>query len=121
VIGLLASIGLLHFSDLHVGTRGLSAEWPTIEDALFDDLEKIYGATGPWDLVVFSGDLAFQGYRKEFKSVHEFLTSLWGKFRELGCVPRLVAVPGNHDLHRQDPDPDRARSLTRTTIWRRFC
>jgi predicted MPP superfamily phosphohydrolase/tetratricopeptide (TPR) repeat protein len=120
---MLASIGLLHFSDLHVGTQGLNAEWPTIEDALFTDLEGIYKDAGPWDLVVFTGDLAFKGHRKEFESAHAFLTGLWAKFRELGCTPRLVAIPGNHDL--AWPEDDWTQSLlsewgdvaTREDFW----
>ena len=106
---MLASIGFVHFTDLHVGTRALRAHWPTIENELFRDLEYVHGLAGPWDMVLFTGDLAFSGQREQFEKVQEFLGSVWEKFHELGSDPKFVAIPGNHDL--TWPSPQFARTL----------
>jgi len=92
------SVSLLHFTDLHIGMKELPADWPTIELRLFEDLERVREMSGAWDLLLFTGDLAFQGGQEEFARVQEFLERLWARFRELDCDPKLVAVPGNHDL-----------------------
>jgi calcineurin-like phosphoesterase family protein len=92
------SISLLHFTDLHIGMKELPADWPTIEFRLFEDLEHVHSLSGPWDLLLFTGDLAFSGRHDEFERVQGFLERLWERFRELGCDPKLLVVPGNHDL-----------------------
>jgi tetratricopeptide (TPR) repeat protein len=94
---------LLHFTDFHVGMKGLPEDWPTIEAQLFRDLEYLREIAGPWDLVAFTGDLVFSGRREEFERVQEFLARLWERFRAWDCDPRLLAVPGNHDLARPGP------------------
>lgn len=83
--------------------KGLPEDWPTIEAQLFNDLEYLRGVAGPWDLVAFTGDLVFSGRREEFERVQEFLERLWERFRAWDCDPKLVAVPGNHDLARPSP------------------
>ncbi len=105
----MASIGFLHFTDLHVGMKELPADWPTIEAELLRDLEHMREQTGAWDLVVFSGDIVHSGQREQFDKAQAFLGRLWRAFREWDCEPRLVTVPGNHDLAR--PDDDLAATL----------
>lgn len=97
------SIGFLHFTDFHVGMKGLPEDWPTIEAQLFKDLEYLREIAGAWDLVAFTGDLVFSGRREEFERVQEFLERLWERFRAWDCDPKLLAVPGNHDLARPSP------------------
>lgn len=55
---------------------------------------------GDWDVVVFSGDLTQMANPEEYSKLSEFLEKLWKLFRELGCNPVLMPVPGNHDLQR---------------------
>ena len=51
---------------------------------------------GPWDLVLFSGDLVQKG--TEYAQLETIFGKIWDCFRQLGCDPKLLAVPGNHDL-----------------------
>jgi len=92
------SFGILHLTDLHAGQRQHRNLYPHMCRAFFSDLAKCYDNCGPWDVVVFSGDLAFSG--TEYRLVDEFLDHLYDKLKELGGNPFFVAVPGNHDLSR---------------------
>jgi predicted MPP superfamily phosphohydrolase len=76
-----------------------------MEEKFFDDLATLHAKTGPWDLVLFTGDLTYQGNSEEFQKTDKLLEKLWNRLRELGSTPSLLAVPGNHDLTRPDPDP----------------
>lgn len=92
----------LHFTDLHQLEK---SDWrqPGIQDMLFKDLEILYDKSGPWDLLLFTGDLTFKGSLEEFNRVNELFNRLWELFATLGCNPKLLAVPGNHDLVWQNP------------------
>ncbi|MDY6994573.1 MAG: metallophosphoesterase, partial [Pseudomonadota bacterium] len=60
------------------------------------------------DLVLLTGDLTQSGTAEQFKRLDEFLEQLWHHFnKELGCNPKLLAVPGNHDLVRPTKDDDK--------------
>lgn len=69
--------------------------------------------TGPWDAVFFTGDLVQQGKSAEFAAMQqEVLTRLWDKLRELGSGDAvLLAVPGNHDLFRPNPNDDNGSAV----------
>lgn len=90
----------LHLSDIHVGMSDQDRLWPTLKHALFDDLGRLLGKTGPADLLVFSGDMAQLGAAHEFARFTEVLEEINGELTKVGPVPPLVAVPGNHDLSR---------------------
>jgi predicted MPP superfamily phosphohydrolase len=98
------SITWLHLTDLHYTTDPSSIIasqrwlWPTVRDEFYKDLERVRKRTGLWDLVVFSGDLAQSGTEPDYRGLDQMLKDLWERFRELGCKPILLAVPGNHDL-----------------------
>ncbi|HQX17812.1 MAG TPA: metallophosphoesterase [Anaerolineales bacterium] len=94
----------LHFTDLHVGMTGLSYLYPNVEEILFDDLSKQYKKSGPWDAIFFTGDLVQKGSEKEFDEFDNKLRRLLDHIKNLGSNPVLLAVPGNHDLVRPDPD-----------------
>ncbi|NTX33487.1 metallophosphoesterase [Myxococcus sp. CA033] len=94
----MAQLNWLHFSDLHIGTRGSRLLQPEYRDALEKDLRKLYARTGPWDLVFISGDLTKSGSEREFELVRSTLDSLWKFFNSLGSNPTLLAVPGNHEF-----------------------
>jgi hypothetical protein len=96
----MTEINWLHFSDLH---QGLDPKWlwPRVRHALYSDLEGLFERSGPWDLVFFTGDLTQRGTKAEFDDVTKTLLDLWSFFERLGRpTPRLVVVPGNHDLVR---------------------
>lgn len=95
-----AAIKLLHLSDLHFGLNQQEWMWPTFRTQFFDDLRNLHGRTGPWDLVVFSGDLTQRGSVAEFDKLTGQLSALWEHFEALGSKPQLMVVPGNHDLTR---------------------
>lgn len=117
---------LVHISDLHLGLEDQSWMWPTFKTALFEDLRGMHVRSGPWDVVVFSGDLTQRGSRGEFDRLKRVLTDLWGWFRTLGSEPQLFVVPGNHDLARPaDLDPTGkvmaqwwADAEVRTDFWK---
>ncbi len=89
----------LHLTDLHQGFRS-DWRWPGVKTILFKDLERLHDKSGPWDLVLFTGDFTQQGNIKEFQMVDKVLEQLWEYLDKLGSTPTLLAVPGNHDLVR---------------------
>ncbi len=90
----------LHLTDLHRGMKEQHWLWPGVQERFFEDLEKLYKKCGTWDLVLFTGDLTQCGSPKEFQMVDDLLKKLWEHFNRLGSSPKLLAVPGNHDLVR---------------------
>lgn len=107
------SIKLLHFSDLHFGLNQLDWMWPTFKTQLFDDLRNLHDRTGPWDLVIFSGDLTQRASAAEFEKLTEVLKDIWGALKSFGSTPSLLVVPGNHDLTRPSEIDPVALVLTR--------
>jgi len=103
------SFGWLHFTDLHQGLDAQGWLWPGVREILFADLEKLHERCGPWDFVLFSGDLTQRAAPEEFERLTQTLTQLWDHLKALGSNPSLLAVPGNHDLVR--PDPRRPETL----------
>lgn len=94
------SVGWLHLTDLHQGMGDSSWLWPNVLTQVFDDLDRLHKLCGPWDLVLFTGDLTQRGSDKEFTELTRSLDRLWKHLARLGSTPRLIAVPGNHDLER---------------------
>lgn len=90
----------LHLTDLHVGMANQDWLWPAFRTLLLDDLETMHSATGPWDVVIFSGDLTQRGDRSEFDRLDTILNEMWDLFRKLGFSPSLFVIPGNHDVQR---------------------
>lgn len=96
----------LHLTDLHIGMSGEKHLWPNVRDAFFKDLDQLHKKCGPWDVVLFTGDLTQQGRPEKFKRLDgEARAPLWDHLRGLGSDPALLAVPGNHDLQRPKPSP----------------
>ena len=100
----MSTFNWLHLTDLHWGQTGQEHLWPEIRDQFFDDLNDLHAKCGPWQAVLFSGDLVHQGKAEEFKQLEqEVLVPLWKRLKELGSGDAtLLAVPGNHDLQRPD-------------------
>lgn len=102
------SFSWLHLTDLHFGLQGQDSLWPNLRQPFLDDLEELHRHTGPWQAVLFTGDLVQQGKSAEFAAMQkEVLDRMWEKLSELGSGDAvLLAVPGNHDLYRPDPIKD---------------
>ncbi len=96
----MATFNWLHFSDLHFGIENQEWLWPTYREEFFKNLSKLHDQTGPWNAVIFSGDLTYSGKKEEFEKLSETLDKIWAHFRSLGSWPPLITVPGNHDLLR---------------------
>ena len=73
-----------------------------IAGALFNDIEQLIPTIGNIDVVFFTGDIVNSGSQNEYITFETFLQKLWRCFDTLGQRPRLIAVPGNHDLIRND-------------------
>jgi predicted MPP superfamily phosphohydrolase len=106
------SIGWLHLTDLHMGLELGRPLLYNVEEELLADLGRLHRKAGPWDAVLFTGDLTQQGKPEEFQALDGFLGRLWKHLEALGSRPVLVAVPGNHDLVRPTrPLPAAVRAL----------
>ncbi|NVB39605.1 AAA-like domain-containing protein [Pseudenhygromyxa sp. WMMC2535] len=106
------SFSWLHLSDLHQGMWSQGWLWPNVREAFFDDLARLHDRCGPWELVLFTGDLTQRGSKEEFARFDTTLDELWEKLASLGSTPALLAVPGNHDLVR----PPRLRAVHRLLV-----
>ena len=100
-------ISWLHLSDLHSGMEEQECLWPNFREKFYQDLKKIHRQSGPWDIILFTGDLTQRGSGKEFygtgqSSLNFKLEGLLKKISDLNSSPILIAVPGNHDLVRPD-------------------
>jgi predicted MPP superfamily phosphohydrolase len=98
----MAHLSWLHLTDLHLGMKPQRWLWPGVREIFFEDIKKLHDKSGPWDLVLFTGDLTQQGKAVEFQEVDKLLDELWNELAKLGSSPKLLAVPGNHDLIRPD-------------------
>ncbi|MEG4022516.1 metallophosphoesterase [Microcoleus sp. S13C4] len=107
------SFSWLHLTDFHQGMRDQDWLWPGVKEIFFEDLKKLHDESGPWDLVLFTGDLTQRGSAEEFEKVDRLLAQLWDYFAQLGSSPKLLAVPGNHDLVRPNTKDPAVRLLQR--------
>lgn len=93
----------LHFTDLHID-RPDDARRQLAGDLFLEDLKRVTRKLGPWDVVLFTGDLAYSGREEQYKLLDQELGRIWGVFRDVhptaARLPYLLAVPGNHDLAR---------------------
>lgn len=100
----------LHLTDLHFGLKGQDCRWPNLRKPFWEDLAALHKHCGPWDAVLFTGDLVQAGTKAEFDALQSgFLDELWQKLEQLDSGRAvLLAVPGNHDLQRPKADGDDA-------------
>lgn len=98
----------LHITDLHLSMEASQRLWPNVEEDFFEDLEFLVERVGSLDLVLFTGDFVYKGISDEYDLVNDLLSKLWAMFLELGSRPKLLAVPGNHDLARPEDIEDPA-------------
>ena len=100
----------LYLTDLHFGLKGQGWLWPTLRQPFLDDLALLHAHCGPWDAVLFTGDLVQSGQSAQFQDMQDqVLGPLWEQLTRLGSGDAvLVAVPGNHDLFRPNAAEDNA-------------
>lgn len=105
-----SSFSWLHLTDFHYGLKGQDCLWPTLREPFLESLGALHEKCGPWDAVLFTGDLVQSGESAQFEKMQvEVLDPLWERLRELGSGDAvLLAVPGNHDLFRPDPKEGKA-------------
>jgi len=98
----------LHLTDLHFGLKGQGWLWPTLRQPFLDDLALLREHCGPWDAVLFTGDLVQSGQSAQFQGLQDqVLGPLWEQLAHLGSGDAvLIAVPGNHDLFRPNAAED---------------
>jgi hypothetical protein len=113
------SFNWLHLTDLHFGQPGQQSLWPNVREVFWRDLETLHAKSGPWDAVLFTGDLVYSGSAAEFDELeNKFLGPLWEHFNTLGQkAPVMLAVPGNHDLVR--PDYKKPKAALRFMLQRK--
>jgi len=92
----------LHLTDFHQGMRDQDWLWPNMQEEFFRDLERLHAKTGPWDLILFTGDLSDRGNPQEYVRFEQEMGKLRRRLNEIapGTRPLFLAVPGNHDLIR---------------------
>lgn len=90
----------VHFTDLHAGHSRLKDEWSNLKAALHKDLNNLITRRGPWDFILFSGDLVNTGKPSEFSLVSEWLNDFFSEFARHDCRRIFLTFPGNHDLIR---------------------
>src|SRR5205085_1299251 len=119
-------INWLHLSDWHVGRSAQGHLWPNLRFEFEKDLTTLIRQYGGLDLVLFTGDLVQSGERKQFHELEQNLKRMWSFFETLGCSPRILTIPGNHDLRRPDASKSAPLALggwheqpdVRETFWR---
>lgn len=108
----MAMINWLHITDWHVGQSEQNCRWPNFRDEFEKDLSTLIAKAGPIDIVFFSGDLVQSGTKEEFEVLEQRLSKLWVLLRDSGSDPKLVIVPGNHDLVRPESTNPTALALS---------
>jgi len=101
----LAMLTLLHLSDIHFGVfdgnpnHDLEAR---VRDLMLEDIRTVHGQVGDMDAVLVVGDIARKGAEGEYLVARDFLDRTC---ELIGCDKnRVVCVPGNHDVDRQQHD-----------------
>jgi predicted MPP superfamily phosphohydrolase len=104
-------IRILHTSDLHASLESPEDRVLIVEAMLAD--AEVHANDRPIDLAVFSGDLADKGRPEEFDLGRELL--LDKLTARLDVTPeRIVIVPGNHDVNRDEIRGRFERALAET-------
>lgn len=103
----------LHLSDLHLGAPDAPARACPLHPHWLDDLSRLHDRSGPWDLLVMTGDLTHSGADSEWKLVREYVAGLRAYLAQLGSTPSLIVVPGNHDLDRATLSAVQCEELSR--------
>ena len=110
------ALGWLHFSDFHMGGELRSNLWPDAEDPFYNDLKEQHQHSGPWDLVLVTGNITQKGEHDGYAAFDKRMKRLWTYLRGIsptGSPPKIFVVPGNHDLKR----PCKSDALKLAGLW----
>jgi 3',5'-cyclic AMP phosphodiesterase CpdA len=97
----MSAFSLLHISDWH--QKGADFDRDVVLDALLDDIKdrkQIDPRLEKVDLVIFSGDAAYQGRAEEFQRAKEIFFEPVLRACNVSAK-HLFMVPGNHDIDRK--------------------
>jgi predicted phosphodiesterase len=86
---------ILHLSDLHETHDGVTLP------ELWERAQPVIAASSPFDFVVITGDLTQRADPKEYTALHHFLEAEIEPLvnaRGGPVKPRVIMVPGNHDV-----------------------
>ena len=94
------SLTWLHVSDLHFGHGDAHYRFDQsgVTIAILRNAESMATRIGPPDLIFVTGDIAFSGQPGQYQQAKEWLGRLTAA---VGGTPRLLLVPGNHDVDRK--------------------
>lgn len=109
----------LHFSGFQFGSRS-SPAYEKARRALFADLGFLHEHLGPWHAVFVTGDIASSGKEEEYGQAAKAFKDLLEHLGELGSTPRILTVPGNHDIdraHLSDSDIRSIRYVDEDAEW----
>ncbi|MBF0185256.1 MAG: SUMF1/EgtB/PvdO family nonheme iron enzyme [Magnetococcales bacterium] len=111
----------LHISDIHMGCRGNELWWQ-VHQEFAASVREMAKRLGTPDMILISGDLAWQGRKEEYGQFDQFLTELrkWVKKSPGDLDPLVIPVPGNHDLDRNETLNDELQLLSDmldTSVW----
>lgn len=98
----MVKFNVLHLTDIHFGQWSMNGEWPSIRESFFRDVQQVCEKVGGVDLIALTGDIANRAAIEEYDSAFDFIQEL-ALLLEMGDkyeMPRLVCVPGNHDVDR---------------------
>lgn len=95
-----SSLTWLHVSDLHFGHGDANYRFDQrgVTNGIVSNAEQMTKRLGPPDLLFVTGDIAFSGQPDQYGQAKEWLTRLRAA---VGGSPRLLLVPGNHDVDRK--------------------
>ena len=93
------AIHWLHLTDLHCGATGMARDWATVRDAFDEDVAYMTRKLGAPDLILFTGDLTYGAKREQYDEVAAILAHIDEK---IGSQLPVFAVPGNHDVERNE-------------------
>src|ERR1044071_1134916 len=88
----------LHVTDLHQAQRELHLLLPRVRTAFERDLRELHDQAGPFDLVLFTGDLTQRGAAEEFAALDRTLLAIWNCQRELDLLLPRVQTAFERDL-----------------------
>ncbi len=107
----------LHLSDLHWNEDDSMFVWPHVKDDFYRDLKEVHKDVGHIDVIIFSGDMTYEGKETEFTKFTEEMKKLiiavdtLNDPEDMKPNVKLLCVPGNHDLSRPDKDEIKKHSL----------
>ncbi|HLP60976.1 MAG TPA: metallophosphoesterase, partial [Candidatus Deferrimicrobium sp.] len=100
----MSEITILHLSDIHFKKKKDEDNKifrQTVQERLMEAMTTHLGQHGNPDFVVITGDIAFSGKKEEYDEAFTFLKGLKAV---LPGETEFLAVPGNHDVDREQID-----------------